>query len=743
MVKQVRLFPERINRSQPLSFFNELKRRNVFKVAAAYIIVGWLIMQAGEVMGPALRLPEWVNSLLAFFLILGFPLAMFFAWAYEMTPEGLRKEKEVDRSQSITQRTGRKLDFVIIGLLAVGVIYLLWDKFLAAPDMTDPAAVTETVQASPDTPAVVAAPAKSIAVLPFANMSDDASNEFFSEGISEEILNALAHVKELKVAGRTSSFAFKGRNEDLRLIGETLNVSHILEGSVRKAGNTVRITAQLIAVEDGYHVWSDTYDRELNDIFAIQDEIAAAILRELKAALVGEESLASSRTDPRAYEKYLLAKQRAYTRSRPELENAVELLNEALELDPGFAPAWAQRGILSMLLADRQYGTIPYADSQAQAKQFLEHALEIDDGLAEAWAGLGLYHSNETGPEHAAAAWEHLERALEINPSLINASNWLYGLFVDEYRAKEALLVLEDMFERDPLYRPLIGNMGLSYLRLGRLDKFSAMLDRLRPFLRGQPHFDMGEAMLRSGYGKNAEALPFAEAAFQGAPANQFVVGALGRSLFFLNEFDRMLGLPWTTAFFKVPALNYLGRNEEAAMLARQHFEATGQFVPLFNSMVNTGQYEELASFVEEHWSGLDEFNEAQQVNFGFGNLNMLYIAKACLETGRLQKYEQAMKIVRADHDQQTAQGAAWVLFYHAEAYYWTLANDHDRAIKFLERAVNEGWRAAPRISRLFPILKPLEGDPRFEEIQSRVLQSLNRDRVEAGLEPLPPAYSL
>ena len=725
-----------------MSFFNELKRRNVFKVTAAYIIVGWLLLQVSDTLVPALHLPGWFHSGVAFLLILGFPVSMIFAWAYEMTPEGLKKEKEVDQSQSITLQTGRKLDFAVIGLLAVAVIYLVWDKFGTAPDMAEPATVTETTQVEPDTSIDEAAPAKSIAVLPFTNMSDDASNEFFSDGISEEILNSLAHVKELKVVGRTSSFAFKGRNEDLRLIGDILNVSHILEGSVRKAGNTVRVTAQLIAVENGYHLWSDTYDRELIDIFAIQDEIAAAILAELKAELIGGESLASLRTDPRAYEKYLLAKQRIYTRARPDMEYAGELLNEALELDPDFAPAWAQRGILSMLLSDRQYGTIPFSDSQAQAKQFLERALEIDDGLAEAWAGLGLYHSNELGSEHSSFALEYLERALEINPSLINASNWLYATFQSEYRVKEALVVLEDMFGRDPLYPPVIGNMALAYLQLGRLDKFRAALDQVQPFLRGNSFFDISETMLRTGYGNIAEALPFAEAAYQNAPANQFAVGALGRTLYFLNDFDRMLPLPWTTPWFKVPVLNYLGRVEEAAMLARQWFEATRQSEPLFYSMVYTGQYEELVRFVEERWASLDEFDEAQQINFGFGNLNMLYMAKACMETGRLQLYEQAMKLVRADHDRNMAQGVVWNPFYLAESYYWTLANDHDKAIEFLGKMVDRSFYATPRISQLYPILKPLEGDPRFEEIQLQMLQNLNRERIEAGLEPLEPGYS-
>jgi TolB-like protein len=288
-----------------MSFFTELKRRNVFKVAAAYIIVGWLIMQAGDTLAPALHLPEWVNSLLAYFLILGFPLALFFAWAYEMTPDGIKKEKEVDRTQSVTHVTGQKLNYTIIALLVAALGYFVFDKFVLQPQKT-----AESTMALEQADTAKASDERSIAVLPFVDMSANSDNEYFSDGLSEELLNILAKIKELRVAGRTSSFAFKGKNEDLRIIGEKLNVNSILEGSVRKDDqrNRVRITAQLINVEDGYHLWSETYDRDLNDIFAIQDEIAHKVAMALRITLLGEdearlEQVAS--TEINAYDLYL------------------------------------------------------------------------------------------------------------------------------------------------------------------------------------------------------------------------------------------------------------------------------------------------------------------------------------------------------------------------------------------------------------------------------------------------------
>jgi len=231
-----------------MSFFNELKRRNVIKVAAAYIIVGWLIMQAGEVMSPALRLPEWVNSTLAFFLILGFPLAMVFAWAFEMTPEGLKKEKDIDRSQPLAITSGRKLNNMIIALLAVALVYFVWEsRFQIEPEPVSQESVAQTVNPGieQNVPTPVAQDdspdSNTIAVLPFINMSSDPEQEYFSDGITEEVLNLLVKIPELKVTSRTSVFSFKGEKIDIPTVAEKLGVAHILEGSVRKAGNRVRM----------------------------------------------------------------------------------------------------------------------------------------------------------------------------------------------------------------------------------------------------------------------------------------------------------------------------------------------------------------------------------------------------------------------------------------------------------------------------------------------------------------------
>jgi adenylate cyclase len=269
-----------------MSLFSELRRRNVIRVGAAYAAIGWLLVQVADVVFPLLGAPDWVLNILVVVLLLGLPVAVVFAWVFELTPDGVKREKGIDRSASITRSTGRKLDRVIIVVLVIALGYFIWER-QARIEPVEPVA-QPSVESS--TPEVVESPGKrSIAVLPFVNMSADPENEYFADGLSEELLNQLAQIHDLQVAGRTSSFSFKGKNEDLRLIGDTLDVANVLEGSVRRQGNKVRVTAQLIRVDDGFHLWSNAYDRTMDDVFVIQDDIASNVANALKIVL-DEES---------------------------------------------------------------------------------------------------------------------------------------------------------------------------------------------------------------------------------------------------------------------------------------------------------------------------------------------------------------------------------------------------------------------------------------------------------------------
>jgi TolB-like protein len=310
------------------------KRRNVFRVGIAYAITGWLIAQIAGLAAASFFAPDWVMKMIITILLLGFPIAMVMAWAYEMTPEGLRRDAGDEAGQSANTA---KLDRTITIALITALAYFAYDKFVLDPERD--AALLESVavqskepEVAVEQPAVTAeAQSQSIAVLPFVNMSSDPEQEYFSDGLSEEILNLLSKVRGLKVTARTSSFAFKGKNEDVRYIGKTLNVSTVLEGSVRKSGEQVRITTQLIDVSSGTHLWSDTYDRTLTDIFTVQDNVASEILAALQVHVSTAPTRGRPTENPEAYALLLKAKA---TLSFGDPFRAETFLNKAIELDP-------------------------------------------------------------------------------------------------------------------------------------------------------------------------------------------------------------------------------------------------------------------------------------------------------------------------------------------------------------------------------------------------------------------------
>lgn len=443
-------------------FFEELKRRNVFRVAIAYIVVAWLVLQVGDALAPALRLPDWVNSVLAFFLILGLPIAIFFAWAFELTPEGIKPEKEVDRSNSISKVTGRKLDFIIIGVLSIAVVVFAMDKFGFGPD---------SVLSGSESQA-------SVAVLPFIDMSPNKDQEYFSDGISEELLNQLTKLRGLHVAGRTSSFFFKGKDDDLRIIGEKLNVAHILEGSVRKAGDRVRITVQLIKASDGYHLWSQTYDRDLNDIFAIQEETAKAVADALSVTLgVGDTRFDSGGT--RNFEAYdlLLSARSLMTRQGAEnFREAIRLLENAVALDPEYADAWSLLATAygaggSVFISERAEELLP------KARQAAARAAEV---APDSFASLGAAAGQHMRDGNWIEAERMFKKMLERAPGAIGPQAG-YGFFLEVVgRTSEAIKYLRQAVEIEPLLLSTSLQLALALQTNGDSD------EAFREFERGK-----------------------------------------------------------------------------------------------------------------------------------------------------------------------------------------------------------------------------------------------------------------
>ncbi len=716
-----------------MNFFAELRRRNVFRVGIAYAITAWLLLQLSDILVPLLNLPESAQRFILLLLVIGFFPALIFAWAFEMTPEGLKKEKDVDRSQSIAGQTGRKLDRTIIVILALALLYFAYDKFMLQPSRSEEQVLAQTEAVSEPKPES-AEIEKSIAVLPFVNMSSDPEQEYFSDGISEEILNALARVHELKVAGRTSSFAFKGQNQDLRLIGETLGVNHILEGSVRKSGDRIRITAQLIKVDDGFHIWSETFDRELTDVFAIQDEIASAILAQTKIQLLDMAPLVSPRANTLAYDLYLLAKQKIRERNQEPLEAAAALLDRAIEADPDFAPAYAQRGITQMLLSDGDYGTIPAAQAHEQAKVWLDKALELDDGLAEAWAGLGLYWTNQRLEREKSIA--PLERALEINPNLIDASNWLSISLEYTGEIRKAAQLRKKMFETDPLYQPAMANVIRSFNVMGQYEEAREVIERARPFYPNDPTIDLRDSQQLLWEGRLADGIRFAEGALQQRPNDnglRFVY-----TLHLLNSHQYAKAEQVANPGWRVTALSLLGREEEAYMLGRELAASGEGFGSLVNFLGRTERFEELIEFVETRWPDLDAWEKDFPSRGGFGNNQMALIAHAYRSTGDMARFDDAMKRLKASLEHQRSEGADNYLLIMSEVFYHMLSGDEDMALTCLEQAAERNWTPfSPRLSDGLPVLKPLEGNPRYEAVQQQMLDHVNAERAELGLEPV------
>ena len=331
-------------------FFDELKRRNVVRVGVAYIVVCWLVFQLGEILFPVYGTPDWVFKTLILLLAIGFPFALIFAWAFELTPDGMKKTRDVNVAASVTASTGRKLDFVIIAALVVALGYFVWERQPAsessAPE-SGPVAEPVANETSNELTEEDEAPKRSIAVIPFVNMSSDKEQEWFADGLTEEILNSLARTPDLLVAARTSSFTFKGSNETVQTIAALLGVDHILEGSVRRAGDRLRVTAQLVRAHDGFHLWSETYDRNVDDMIDIQENVAIEIANALETAMDPEAlalMVSSGTSSVPAFEVYLaglaVGESTFVTGDIYENLNARDAYKRAIELDPEFAQAY-------------------------------------------------------------------------------------------------------------------------------------------------------------------------------------------------------------------------------------------------------------------------------------------------------------------------------------------------------------------------------------------------------------------
>ncbi len=428
----------------PRNFFAELKRRNVYKVAIAYAVVAWLLMQVASQIFPFFEIPNWAVRLVVLLLIIGFPVAVILAWAFELTPEGIKRAEDVDLSKSVRRKSGRKLDFFIIAVLMLVIAILVFQRL--HPNVS---------------PAVSSSLEKSIAVLPFVDLSQAKDQEYFCDGISEEILDALAKVEGLRVVARTSSFSFKGKNAD---VSEILNVQNVLEGSLRREGNRIRITAQLINARNGFHIWSDTFERELQGVFAVQDEITRSIVDALKIKL----AIAPAVRTPESTEAYDLYLKGLYYSNKSDEENlrkSLSFFQQALDKDPNFARAWTGIAKAWEQLADAYVRPL---EAYPKVKEAASKALALDDEDAEAHSYLG--EAKLLIDRDVAGAEDEIKRALQLDRNSATAHFFMSWLKLTQGDCGEGAKQIQEAEKLDPLSPMIIDSAAERYVAADRLD---------------------------------------------------------------------------------------------------------------------------------------------------------------------------------------------------------------------------------------------------------------------------------
>ncbi|MEM8947656.1 MAG: hypothetical protein AAGD11_20975, partial [Planctomycetota bacterium] len=461
-----------------MSLFAELSRRNVVRVGAAYIVSAWLVIQVAETIFPLFGFDDTPARIVVIVLAIGFVPALVFAWVFELTPEGLKKERDIDRSKSFTIATGRKFDRAIIVVLVIGIVYFAFDKFVLSESRE--ASIAEQARQEGRTEALVGSFGdNSIAVLAFDDMSPAEDQEYLSDGIAEELLNLLANAPDLRVISRTSAFSYKGKDYTLRRIAEELNVAYILEGSVRTSGNQVRVTAQLIEARSDTHVWSETYDRNLDDIFAIQDEISLVVAQKLKVTILGE---VGNQRDPasEAYGTFLQARYFEAQGSRDGLDQAVSLYKAALGIDPEYARGWSALANCYVTQAIRGFG--PWKEIFELGKDAARTALALDPQNALAHATLGTISVSYDRDLPSAA--EHLQRAWSLQPRNLEVIHRVARFLGDLGRVSESISLLEYLIAADPINASRHHNLGYAYFIVEEWDK---AITSFRTVLRFSP----------------------------------------------------------------------------------------------------------------------------------------------------------------------------------------------------------------------------------------------------------------
>jgi TolB-like protein/cytochrome c-type biogenesis protein CcmH/NrfG len=615
-----------------LSFFKELQRRNVFKVAAAYVVVGWLIMQIGDVMAPALHLPGWIDSALAFFVILGFPVAIVLSWAFNVTPEGIRTEKSSGRDDDVAVPAGQQLTIAVVVLFALAAGFVAFDKFVLAPERDSEHIQVPDQVTRERSQAAVAQTGSSIAVLAFEDMSPEQDQQYLSDGIAEELLNALAQIPDLKVISRSSAFSYKGKDVKLGQIAAELDVGHILEGSVRKSGNRVRITAQLIDAHTDTHLWSETYDKTLDDIFAVQEDVARSVVASLRATLSprADERISKHPTDDlAAYDLYLRGREALHLNEAESNRVAIRLFEEAIELDPAYALAWT--GLAdSYAQRDGRFG-FPHGSTANTAVEYARKALAIDPDLAEAHRALGYAYLRLGENDDGLGAYL---AAVEMNPNYYEVWAGLSWFYETTGRYDDGVLAGERAHRLAPNELLPLFYLAHNYKYLSLDEK---VMEVTRKMLRLDPLNDGGrlfEPQLAVYHGDFDTAVRLAEQIVRDTPDHAYAMVGAASMVYMARDYERAIN--WAREALRLEPGNSLGywhHNEVLIGLSLLQFgqqeEAEHLLLPVieaYQERVEKGQRDwglewDLASIHAvrgERKEAMDWFERAYEAGFRF-----------------------------------------------------------------------------------------------------------------------------
>jgi TolB-like protein len=722
-----------------LSVFNELKRRNVFKVGAAYVVVSWLIIQVVDIVIDNIGAPDWVFQVVLLLLGIGLPVILLFAWAFEMTPEGLKREKQVDPSESITNQTGRKLDFIIIGVLLLGLGYFAIDKFVLSAGRTTVPAEAVVTEQSADAKTEVE---KSIAVLPLANRSAREDDQYFADGMHDDLLTQLAKISSLKVISRTSVMRYRDTEMSIPEIAQQLGVTSILEGGVQRSGDHIRVNMQLIDAQTDEHLWAETYDRQMTaeNLFAIQSSITRQITDALKASLSPEEA---ARIDERptenleAFQEYMKGQQLLALRVVSAMEEGKGHFERALELDPNFAAA--KVGLANSYHLLYEYAGWPEAESLEPAMILLEEALELSPNLGEAFMVRGEIHRHHRKLDAAAMDFE---RAMELIPGNAALYHWFSFVRTAQGRGDESYALLQRAHELDPLSRVIHVNYAAHPFFVGDDEQAIVELERVRTLHPDYPAVYSYLAWVYWSQGNAVETLRASLKVYELDPENtrgrtlcyNYLNLAAGESALNCVTKSEVLR-PMEKAFARILLELEKGNRDTAQAIldATAEFEDEGQY--RHYAALYVGDFEQARPGFEKEYPEWFSGPVPEKLN-DYQVDDAVDVALLLQQTGEDERAASLLNVALENISQKQRNHGAYA-FGFLDVSIYALLGQHEKALLALEECADLEYLSGWARLKFLPHYDSIRDDPRFSAALDRLSAAAEIARQRAVSEGL------